>query len=337
MGWFNQADGGTQIVSGPNGTQFPANATIFAQWREVAPININSMPPNMMANFEWLRYTRHDGENGGKRERVLHNRHNLAFDQIFHGDGTSNWAIRWETDRAITLQERRNVAAMLQNEMNKWTHPLIGMPNWPFGNIPTVVIGWAVRDGSLIQNRQPNELVWVNNDHLEPRGLIDPIGDRFMASAPNNINRFANFTRVNNGTFTYTGGLHARFDMYLWCTRGFGGGAGGDWGSRQSDTYVITASNTANSGSTMIITHEIGHAFGLYDFYGAVGVDRPPAVNGVNFGSGDLRTVMHVGGGAPTRYPLGAYDQWQIRYYWHWIFETSPATRFQRPANAPAR
>jgi len=324
MGWWTAQTGGTRVLAGPTGTRFTANTTVYARWQETAPIQLSAMPANMRTNFDWLRNTRH------VREPVLFGRHNLAFDQIWRGDGTSNWAIRWESTRAVTLAERRNIANMLQVEMNKWTHPLIGMPGWPFGEIPTTVVGWAVSNGALIQDRQPNEIVWVNNDHRAPMGEMNAR----MASAPANISRFQNFNAVNNGTFTYAGGLHARFDMYLWCTTGFGGGAGGDWGSRQAETYVITA---ANGGNTMIITHEIGHSFGLYDFYGAVGTDRPPAAGGVNFGAGDLRTLMHVGSGAPSGYPLGAYDQWQIRYYWDWIRSGSPATRFVRPTSGTAR
>jgi hypothetical protein len=277
----------------------------------------------MKENFDWLRNTRH------VREPVLFNRQNLIFDQIWRGDGTINWAVRWESDRVVTLEQRQQVARMLHEEINKWTRPLIGMPGWPFQEIPVTVIGWAVSSASLIQDRQPNETIWVNNDHREPRGIQHA---DLMASAPDNISRFVNFRNVNSGTYNYPGGLHARFDMYLWGTRGFGGGAGGDWGTRVSDNYIITA---AGGGNVFIITHEVGHGFGLYDFYGAVGTDRPPATSvpdatgNRNFNSGELRTVMSTTNSGPAS--LNSYDQWQIRYYWDWIRAESPANRFRSP------
>ncbi|MDR3012766.1 MAG: InlB B-repeat-containing protein [Chitinispirillales bacterium] len=339
-GWFLTQSGGSvtgknrdRVLVGATGTRFTQNTTIYARWSAPNAIQASSMsqiPAAFRENFDWLRNTRH------AREPVLFNRNNLVWDQVFHGGGTINWAIRWESDRVVTLAERREIARLLHEEINKWTRPLIGMPGWPFQEIPVTVVGWAVSNADLIQDRQPNETIWVNNDHRPPLGIHN--NEAFMASAPNNISRFNNFNAVNNGTFTYTGGLHARFDMYLWCTRNFGGGAGGDWGSRQSDMNVINAAAANNAtafGNTGIITHEVGHAFGLYDFYGGIGTDRPPATTtadstgNTSFGSGALRTIMHVGGGAPFTAPLSTYDQWQIRYYWDWIRTAAPASRFR--------
>jgi uncharacterized repeat protein (TIGR02543 family) len=322
-GWFTTAaTGGSRVLVGATGTKFTQDSTIYARWSPAASVSMNNIPAAMRENFEWLKNTRH------VREPVLFGRQNLIFDQIWRGEGSINWAVRWESDRVVTLAERQAVARMLHEEINKWTRPLIGMPDWPYQEIPVTVIGWAVGSASYIQDKQPNETVWVNNDKNQPAGTNH---EAFFASAPNDISRFVNFSNVNAGRYTYPGGLHARFDMYLWATKGFGGGAGGDWGSRLSETGVI---NIANGGNSTILTHEIGHGFGLYDFYGIVGEDRPPTTStGGVFGQGDLRTVMIAGGGAPTN-PLNAYDQWQIRYYWDWVKNGSAASRFPTPTTS---
>lgn len=46
--------------------------------------------------------------------------------------------------------------------------------------------------------------------------------------------------------------------MTLWATTGFNGGAGGDWGQRMSDDYVLSAANTPSS-QAVILAHEMGH------------------------------------------------------------------------------
>ncbi|MCL1832848.1 MAG: hypothetical protein FWG45_08110, partial [Oscillospiraceae bacterium] len=185
-------------------------------------------------------------------------------------------------------------------------------------------------------NKQPNEQVWVNNSHFEPHGIQHAT---LMASPPVSLSRFAHF--ANNQDFrnlspriqqyAYPGGLDARYDLLLWGTKGMGGGAGGDWGTRVSDTSIISAANNAvtqsgeiraTNNNAYVISHEIGHGFGLYDFYGAVGTDRPPRTsNGVNFGSGDITTVMIAGGTARS---ITSYDEWMIRYWYTLVRDRYP-------------
>jgi hypothetical protein len=301
----------------------------------------------MRENFDWLRNVRHEQPLGTRTEgeRVLFNANgtirnqNLIFDQIWHGNGTLNWAIRWESNQPVTLRQRQQVAAMLYEATNQWTRPLIGMEGWPFEEIPVTVVGWAVTDAALILDRQPNEVVWVNNTHEAPnthtRDSDNNLRLEFMASAPRAMSRFINHRAVNNGSYQYPGGIHNRFDMYLWCTSfGFGAaGHGGDWGTRMGSNAILTAAANGGAGSGVLL-HEIGHGFGLYDFYGGVGVDRPPATSvpdsggNRNFGSGQLTTIMHGARGTT----LNEYDAWQIRYYWDWLYNHSTgANRFRLP------
>jgi hypothetical protein len=124
--------------------------------------------------------------------------------------------------------------------------------------------------------------------------------------------------------YKYGGDPYARVDLYLWCTEyGFGAaGHGSWWGQRLPSADVISAAKSGGAGSGVML-HEIGHGFGLYDFYGAVGVDKPPTTSdGGVFGEGELKGVMWNGTGAKT---VNEYDSWQIRYWWEWIRTATPA------------
>jgi hypothetical protein len=196
-GWFTAITGGTRVLTGATGTTFTSDTTLYARWTPVTRRTVEDTPAAMRENFDWFRNVRHEEPlrpNATDGERVFFNPNgtvraqNFIFDQIWAGNGTVNWAVRWESGNPVTLRQRQQIAVMLHEEINKWTRPLIGMQGWPFGEIQVTIVGWAVADESLIQDRQPNEQIWVNNTHNSPFGDMN----ERMASAPNNISRFVN-------------------------------------------------------------------------------------------------------------------------------------------------
>ncbi|MDR2581823.1 MAG: hypothetical protein LBC85_12640, partial [Fibromonadaceae bacterium] len=348
-GWFttSAATGGARVLSGANGTQFTANTTIYARWTPRTARTLSDMPAMEREHFDWVKNVRNACETVMRTNTA-----NLIFHQIFAGNGTFNWAVRWESDDPITLQERRRIAAMLYDGINEWLRPLMGYADWPFGEIPVNVVGYAVRRADLILDRQPNETIWVNSDHLGPNSGYTT-GD--MASAPRARSRFLNLTAINNtagGPHLYNwpaseGGIHGRYDHYLWLTKrkadgqvgACGTAEGGDWGFRWGQCGPGTggsgtnaAINHANNGTINgVMLHEIGHGFGFYDWYGsATGNCRDQGLprNPPGYGNSS-RTIMHFTyntnvSGNPT---LNQYDQWQVRYYWSWMRELQPATQ----------
>ncbi|MDU5948605.1 MAG: dockerin, partial [Paenibacillus macerans] len=102
-----------------------------------------------------------------------------------------------------------------------------------------------------------------------------------------------------------------RFDMYLWGTTNFGGGAGGDWGQRMSDDYILS---TVNNNEIQITEHEIGHGFGMPDFYGEN--DRPP-------GGFPVPTIMWAGNSSK----ITDWDVWLLRYTWSQLKQDSQRFR----------
>jgi len=346
-GWFTTAEatGGARVLSGANGTNFTANTTIYARWTAQTKRTIADIPALEKEHFDWVKNVRNECEpcitgSGGSAG-------NLTFHQIFAGNGSISWAIRWESNDTVSLQERRRIAGMLYDGINSWVRPLMGYEDWPFGEVPVTVIGWAVQDAALIRDRQPNETIWVNSTSEAPGSGYNT---GFMTSASRARSRFINYATINNtagGAHLYRwadsiGGINGRFDKYLWLTKnkegGNGSAEGGDWGFRwgqsgpgNNGSGTQAANNHATQGTihgTMV--HEIGHSYGMYDWYGTevqscAGKGRVPPGYG-----NSSRTMMHYTynlntSGNPT---LNQYDQWQIRYYWNWVRDKSPAVRW---------
>ena len=326
-GWFTTAaaTGGTQVVLGATGTKFTKDTTIYARWVDPVPIDMSKIPKNMKENFDWIKNDRYPRESYMPLAVPGWGWYNTLFDQIWDGNGSINYGVRWESTKSITLEERKQIASMLHQAINEWMRQIIGMEGWPFQEISVKISGWAVSDGAKILDKQPNEVVWVNNNYDDPGPASASHPTNLIASAPKAMTRVNNLSSIkSNMNYQYGGDPYARVDLYLWCTEyDFGAaGHGSWWGERLPSKDVISAAKSGGAGSGVLL-HEIGHGFGLYDFYGAVGVDKPPNTSdGSVFGQGDLRSFMWNGTGAKV---INVYDTWQIRYWWDWIRTATPA------------
>jgi hypothetical protein len=323
--------------------------------RTVTANRIDGIPEAYQQHFDWMRFIRHDvgtpnnPGTSGRPELIWFNsdgslrQRNSVFDMIWEGNGTVNWAVRWESGRTVTRAEREAMARMLHESINVWSRELIGMPGWPFGEIEVHVVGYAVRNQATLGGRRANETVWVNSTHQAPMGDPNFAATRdFMASAPNTMSRFIQFggSGNRNRQYNYPGGLHQRFDMYQWVTAGFGGAVGGDWGNRLGDTRIIGYGRGVNASGVNTLngvqTHEVGHSYGFYDLYTPTGRMPPPTGvpspgGSTNFQTGDLITVMdrtYAG-------PLNNYDIWKMRYHWEWLY--SQRIRLNRPFARPTQ
>lgn len=185
---------------------------------------------------------------------------------------------------------------MLGRQINNWTKHLQGYDGWPYGEIAVKVVGWAVANPAQILDKQSGEIVYTSTT-VDELSKSDPRIPAALPQAPNELSRFEHFSNPN---YAYPGGLDKRFDMYLWATSNFGGGAGGDWGQRMSDDYILS---TVNQNEIQITEHEIGHGFGMPDFYEPQ--DRPP-------GGFPVPTIMWAGN-SPT---ITNWDVWLLRYTW---------------------
>lgn len=249
----------------------------------------SDMPQYLRESIEWVYNNRMVKEGSV-------NLKNLIFDQIIAGRGTLNYVVRWQSTKSITLEERKAMEVMIYKQINNWAKYLKNYDGWPYDEIEVKIVGWACADESLILDKQSDEIIYT--DYIvDELSYSDSNIPTKLPVAPSSLSRAEHY--YDNG-YAYPGGLDKRFDMYLWATSNFQGGAGGDWGQRMSDDYLLA---TINDDECHILEHEIGHGYGLPDFYNDE--DRPPSGFPVN-------TIMWAG----DSMSITEWDAWMLRYTW---------------------
>lgn len=266
-------------------------------------LSIEDMPQDYQTAADWIWNNRIVAEKSTERR-------NTIFDQIIAGKGTINYVVKWQSHKQLTLEQRQKMEKLVSDSINGWNSWLAGYENWPYEHIDVKIVGWAVIDESCILDRQPDEIVYTDTIPYDsqydnvPDRENNPVPDK-EPLAPSSLSRFDHFSDPN---YEYPGGLDKRFDMYLWGTQGFPsiGGCGGDWGQRLSDDAYI---NMLDGSNIHVLEHEIGHGFGMTDFYGGEGESNgfPPG----GFPGGENSLMM---AGSATK--ITDFDGWMLRYMW---------------------
>jgi hypothetical protein len=216
---------------------------------------------------------------------------NYGFDQIMANKGTINYCVRWDSDNPVTATLRDQIDATLQKQFAKWIDALSedgkGYNQWPYAKVPVKVVGWAVKDRSTLK--------WTDDSVDIYAGNLDE-GGAPQCAPP--CGRFFH----QDGDYSQCPGKEARhYDLSLWLTKGMGfGGAGGDWGQRVDQEYFTNALDEEN---LHIYLHEVGHTFGLDDFY-----DWTPTPDVGGF-------IMNAGSATQ----ITEFDKWMVRDFWRHI------------------
>lgn len=205
---------------------------------------------------------------------------NYGWDQIMANGGYLNYCVRWDSPATVSAAQRDAVHAALQRQVRKWMDVMAGHNGWPYAEVPVRVVGWAVRDRAQLQWTDDSVDVYVGDIRENAPQCSEPCGRFFHQS----------------GTYpTCPGGVAHHYDQSLWLTAGLQGGAGGDWGQRVGSEYFIGA---LQQSDIHILQHEIGHTFGLDDFY-----DWSPAVGGFLMKAGSATRITD-------------FDAWMLRDWW---------------------
>ncbi|MBQ8927759.1 MAG: hypothetical protein IJ055_05755 [Oscillospiraceae bacterium] len=287
-------------------------------------VSLSDMPSEYQYAADWIWTNRIEREQSTVRR-------NTIFDQIVAGKGTINYVVKWQSYNTVTYEQRQQIEQMLSDCINAWNDWLAGYENWPYDHINVKVVGWAVIDKSCLLDLHDDEIVYTDTRYYDAQydttNGRDTIPDR-EPYAPSELSRFDHFTET---WYEYPGGLDKRFDMYMWATQGFPdiGGCGGDWGQRLSDTAYF---GMIQNGSLHVLEHEIGHGFGMTDFYGGEGESDgfPPG----GFPGGENSIMM-----AGSAVKITDFDGWMLRYMWTKIKDESGrfdlANALPDPTEAP--
>ena len=210
---------------------------------------------------------------------------NYGWDQIMANGGYVNYCVRWDSSATVSAALRDQIHAALQRQFKKWMDAMLdngqAWNNWPYQQVPVKVVGWAVRDRSQLQ--------WSDNS-------VDIYVGDIRENAPQCAEPCGRFFNQNGDYSRCPGGAARHYDMSLWLTDGFGGGHGGDWGQRMGREYYV---NSLNAENMTILLHEIGHTFGLDDFY-----DWTP--------TGQCCFIMKAGSASY----ITEFDKWMFRDWW---------------------
>lgn len=209
---------------------------------------------------------------------------NYLWDQIMAAKGNINYCVRWESNATVTASQRDAIQTQLQRQFQKWMDAMTengkGWNGWPYPKVNVKVVGWAVTNRNLLQ--------WNDNS-------VDVYVGDIAEGAPQCAPPCGRFFHQDNNYGGCPGGAGHHYDMSLWLTDGFGGGTGGDWGQRIGREYYM---NLLNAADVHILLHEMGHSYGLDDFY-----DWDPGVGGF---------IMKAGSAAQ----IAEFDKWMLRDWW---------------------
>jgi hypothetical protein len=210
---------------------------------------------------------------------------NYGWDQVMAARGHIRYCVRWDSGATVSAGQRDQVQVALRRQFNKWMAAMTengkGWNGWPYPSVQLDVVGWAARSRSQLQ--------WSDAE------MPVTVGD-MNENAPECPKPCGRFFHQDGNYSACPGGEAKHYDMSLWLTAGMGGGAGGDWGQRIGSEYFMGA---IAQDDIHILEHEMGHTFGLDDFYDW----SPTGVDGF---------IMKAG--SATR--ITEFDKWMLRDWW---------------------
>ncbi|KAK1945828.1 hypothetical protein P3T76_002876 [Phytophthora citrophthora] len=207
---------------------------------------------------------------------------NYIFDQLVNNKGKLSYCVRWDSTEKLSKTVASKFEAMLNRQFKAWNEWLIGYDCWPFETIEVKIVGWATRDASLFDWKD-DSLGTIYSTEKDADGV---------PQCPETCYKHKDFA-ANADTSSCKG---EPFDMSLWPTLGQGGGAGGDWGQRVDAANMLAS---LDQEQLTIVAHEIGHGFGLPDFYKP---EEQP--------NKDFPVCIMMAGSSPTITPS---DGWMLR------------------------
>jgi hypothetical protein len=221
----------------------------------------------------------------------INSRQAWLLDNAVKGNGEINLCVRWGASSPLTADLRDKIAPAMERWFNEWFTALGSYGCFPYPNgVKVKLTGVAVKPG------QESLLEW-NDDSVPIYTETDAQGE---PKCPDSCAFFFNWSHEFPSC---PGGEASHFDYSVWLNDTIDGGAaavGGDWGLRMPvDNFV----NVLEQQSNHTILHEMGHGFGMQDYYDWTG-STPEGGSVMIVGSNWGDPVITVG------------DSWLIRRIW---------------------
>ncbi|KAJ0140209.1 hypothetical protein CTA2_1694, partial [Colletotrichum tanaceti] len=234
-----------------------------------------------------------------------------GWDQVVANNGSLNVCVRWDSAAPVTAAQRAKIATVYAAQYQKWFTWAYGFDGFPYANVDVNVVGWAVRDADLLQGSTDGLDVYTT--YKDPEGV---------PACAIGCERAAHLDGDFSGC---KAGEDRHFDQSLWLTDGLQGGFGSYWGQQVGREYLM---NNIDSDNVHILLHEMGHSFGLDDFYGMIRLPPPKrAHTQTSLGwqltikknhtdwtpTGQSKFIMLAG--ASTE--ITDFDGWMFRNWWY--------------------
>ncbi|THW86779.1 hypothetical protein D6C93_05273 [Aureobasidium pullulans] len=211
---------------------------------------------------------------------------NWITDQLIANNGSINYCVRWNHDGTSTAAQRNKTASALQRSLKKWFDVLVGFEGFPLTSLDVNVVGYAVKDKSLLQGDTAGLDIYTTAD----ADGVPECDTRCYRGG---------HLGVGDDISQCPGGEDSRYDISLWLDDsllGQMGGYGYNWGEELPPDYFF---DTVDNENVHILLHEMGHGFGLLDFY-----DWVP--------EGQTSFVMMAG----SAFEITEFDAWMLRDWW---------------------
>ncbi|ETO81880.1 hypothetical protein F444_03853 [Phytophthora nicotianae P1976] len=178
---------------------------------------------------------------------------NWIMDHLVANKGTINYCIRWDSSTTkLTKEIAQKLQPMLTRQHAAWNRWLIGYDCWPFDEIKVNIVGFAAKTAS--------DLGWSDSS----MGKLY-IGDLDKDGAPQCPENCYRSVDGSPGGWSESSGCEGKpFDISLWPKQGLGGGWGTYWGQQVNLDDML---EHLDDDELEIVSHEMGHGFGLPDFY----------------------------------------------------------------------
>lgn len=89
---------------------------------------------------------------------------NYGYDQVMAGKGKINYCVRWEGSVKVSAAQRTQVETAIRKAFNKWIAILAGFEGFPYKTVDVNVVGWAVKDASILQGDVSKIDVYTDKD-----------------------------------------------------------------------------------------------------------------------------------------------------------------------------